>query len=106
MHDRGTRALVLDLRGNGGGADELGKLLLSYLVDAPFAYYEDLVVNALSFDFLKYSDIPRGIPGQYFDGRAHAKNHCVGHPNWGAQKPSEPHFAGRTIVLVDGGSFS
>ena len=31
MKKKGTKMLVLDLRENGGGEDELGKLLLSYL---------------------------------------------------------------------------
>ncbi len=106
MHENNTKSLVLDLRGNGGGEDELGKLLLSYLVDAPFAYYQDLVANALTFDFTKYMDTPGGIPSEYFERRADGKYHCVGHPNWGTQKPSDPRFAGKLVILVDGGSFS
>ena len=33
VHASGARSLVLDLRGNGGGVDEYGALLLSYLTD-------------------------------------------------------------------------
>lgn len=36
MHERRTRHLILDLRGNQGGDPALGKLLLSYVLDAPF----------------------------------------------------------------------
>ena len=46
MDRKGTKKLVLDLRNNGGGEDELGKQLLSYLLDKPFKYYDDLVINA------------------------------------------------------------
>ena len=49
MNERGTKSLILDLRDNGGGEDELGKLLLSYLLDEPFKYYDDLVINARQF---------------------------------------------------------
>ena len=35
----GARRLVLDLRGNMGGAPECGALLLSYLLEAPFSYF-------------------------------------------------------------------
>ena len=49
MNKKGTKTLVLDLRNNGGGEDELGKLLLSYLLDKPFKYYDDLLINAREF---------------------------------------------------------
>jgi len=42
IREAGTETLILDVRNNGGGADELGKLLLSYLLDKPFKYYDDL----------------------------------------------------------------
>ena len=38
IHEKGSTALIIDLRNNGGGEDELGQLLLSYLVDKPFKY--------------------------------------------------------------------
>jgi hypothetical protein len=34
------------------------------------------------------------------------KYHMVGHPNWGTQQPANPHFGGKTVVLMNGGSFS
>lgn len=52
MQSKGSQALVIDLRDNGGGADELGKLLLSYLINEPFKYYNDLVINSDHFDFM------------------------------------------------------
>src|SRR5437016_2360020 len=36
IQSKGSKALILDLRGNGGGEDQLGKFLFSYLIDAPF----------------------------------------------------------------------
>jgi C-terminal processing protease CtpA/Prc len=51
MAQKKSTALILDLRENGGGADELGKLLLSFLIDEPFRYYDDLVAVGQLFDF-------------------------------------------------------
>jgi hypothetical protein len=102
----GTRTLILDLRNNGGGADELGRLLLSYLVDKPFKYYDDLVLNALDFSFLKYTKMAKPIPADRVERRPNGKYSLVTHPNWGEQQPSQPTFAGTVLILINGGSFS
>ncbi len=107
IQSKGSRALILDLRGNGGGQDELGKLLFSYLVDTPFKYYDDLFVNKWSFSFSKYTDhddltIPKGVAELRADGRVHALNH----PNLGLQQPSKPTFTGPVYILINGGCFS
>jgi len=111
IQSKGSRALILDLRGNGGGEDELGKLLFSYLVDAPFQYYDDLVVNKWSFSFFpKYTDdhndfaLPKEVAELGADGRVHVR--ALTHPNLGLQQPSKPTFAGRVYILIDGGCFS
>ncbi len=103
---RGSTALVLDLRNNGGGEDELGKLLLSYLVDRPFDYYDDLVINKLTFDFSRYTAEKPDIPESAVERRADGHFHMIGHPNWGTQKPSTPGFSGKVVILINGGSFS
>jgi hypothetical protein len=109
LQSKASRALILDVRGNGGGEDELGKLLFSYLVDTPFKYYDDLIVNNWSFSFFpKYTDdhndftIPKGEAELRADGRVHALNH----PNLGLQQPSKPTFTGPVYILLNGGSFS
>jgi C-terminal processing protease CtpA/Prc len=106
MRVRGTKALILDVRNNGGGEDELGQILLSYLVDAPFTYYEDLVLNKTSFEFAKYAVEKVEIPENLVERRADGRYHAVGHPNWGKQQPREPVFTGNVIALINGGSFS
>jgi hypothetical protein len=108
MHRNGTKSLVLDLRNNGGGEDELGKLLLSYLLDKPFKYYDDLVINALEFPTVqKYANFPK-VPadrvGRMPNGKYHALEHT--HPNLGLQQPSRPTFQGKVIILINGGCFS
>lgn len=107
MQAKGTRSLIIDLRNNGGGEDELGKLLLSYLIDQPFKYYEDLVINNDTFSFAKYTGVPdlklpEGAAEKGHDGKYHA----VGHPNWGINQPSKPTFTGKVYIIINGGSFS
>jgi C-terminal processing protease CtpA/Prc len=103
---KGTKALILDLRNNGGGADELGRLLLSYLVDKPFKYYDDLVLNALEFSFLKDTNKAKAIAEDLVERQPNGKYRLVKHPNWGEQQPSQPTFAGRVLILINGASFS
>ena len=108
IHAKGSRALILDVRGNGGGEDELGKFLFSYLVDAPFIYYEDLIATKLRFSFAKYTDphrdlnIPEGVAELRSDGRVH----LIKYDNLGLQQSSKPTFAGPVYVLIDGGCLS
>ena len=103
----GSSSLIIDVRNNSGGADELGKKLLSFLVDQPFQYYDDLVLNAREFSFSRYVEGGGGvIPESMLERRADGKFHNIQHPNWGLQQPSQPHFAGQVLALMNGGSFS
>jgi peptidase S41-like protein len=42
LHDKGTKVLIIDLRGNGGGEDEYGAMLVSELTDKPFRYFDHI----------------------------------------------------------------
>jgi C-terminal processing protease CtpA/Prc len=106
MAKKKSRALILDLRDNGGGADDLGKLLLSFLIDEPFRYYDDLVLNGLEFGFQKYSAQKRALPAEMMERQPNGKYRLVKHPNWGTQQPSKPTFTGKVYILINGGSFS
>jgi hypothetical protein len=99
-------ALIIDVRDNGGGADDLGKLLLSFLIDEPFQYYEDLVLNGLRFSFQKYTDQKRELPAEMMERQPNGKYRLVKHPNWGIQQPSKPTFSGKVYILINGNSFS
>jgi C-terminal processing protease CtpA/Prc len=101
-----STALILDVRDNGGGADDLGKLLLSFLIDEPFRYYDDLVINALDFSFRKYTPQKRALPANMLERQPNGKYRAVKHPNWGLQQPSKPTFAGKVYILINGNSFS
>src|SRR5580704_5300826 len=106
IHEHNSSSLVIDLRDCGGGRDFLGKKLLSFLLDQPFYYYDDLVYNALDFDFFRYTEGEKPLPADMAEKRADGKFHDVKHPNLGLQQPSQPHFAGNVVVLMNGRSFS
>jgi hypothetical protein len=110
IREKSAKALILDLRGNGGGADKLGALLVSYLVSAPFRYFDRIQMSTI--------DPPR--EHTYFpeDRRERLKSGTKPNPDGGflvlpsthpqlrEQLPAKDPFRGRLIVLIDGGCFS
>jgi C-terminal processing protease CtpA/Prc len=78
VHERKARALILDLRGNGGGTDLLGIHLAQRLLARPFVYFRLSARHAGSWL------APAGITYQ----------------------PQAPVFTGPLVVLIDAGSFS
>ena len=109
IHQKKIRNLVLDLRGNGGGLEIFGQGLVSYLVDKPFAFYENVAVNARRFGAYDYSqntatvyneaEATPGPDGRFFLTKTRRSFLAE-------QQPREPRFAGRLFILIDGGSFS
>jgi hypothetical protein len=110
IQSKGSRALILDLRGNLGGEGELGELLFSYLVGTPFKYYDDCIVNKASgsYGLAKYADDGRKyiIPEGLAELRADGKGHIVTEPLVSLQQPSKPTFTGPVYILINGRSFS
>jgi C-terminal processing protease CtpA/Prc len=107
LAERGAERLVIDVRGNGGGSDDYGKLLAAHLLNRPFDYYAALEINAPSFSFMEYTDQPRWtMPANQVRANARGVYDVLGHPNLGPQQPAEPVFGGDVIILIDGGSFS
>ena len=107
----GTKALILDMRGNLGGEGEIGGLLCSYLVDKPFKYYDDLLINkssGMSYSFAKYTDknrdliVPPGIAELRSDGKVHQIEDSL----LALQQPSKPAFLGSVYILINGRCFS
>lgn len=103
---KGSKTLILDVRNNYGGEDSLGKQLFSHFVDKPFRYYDDLVLNKMSFGFEKYATQSMSPPPSAFERGQDGKYHWVSHPNWGINQPSRPTFRGKVFTLINGGSFS
>jgi hypothetical protein len=79
IRQAGINKLIIDLRGNGGGRDEYGVLLYSYLSKQPFRYYRLLETN---------------------------KKKLSGRPGLGMQQPAALHYDGDLWVLTDGETFS
>ena len=48
---KGTRSLLLDLRGNGGGVDLYGAALVSHFIDRPFRYFDRVELKTIAPSF-------------------------------------------------------
>ena len=101
-----TRALIIDVRDNGGGEDETGQILASYLIDQPFRYYRDLTIRATSFEFADHITSPDPIPAEMVSKGDDGRLHITGHPNLGMKTPRQPVFGGKLFLLMNGASFS
>ncbi len=88
-----TQNLILDLRGNGGGDDNYGAKLISYLSPEPFGYFESIEVTT---NYSGYGSIEER------DG----KRYMISHQALNIQQPSPYHFKGKVYILIDGFSFS
>jgi len=54
IREMGIQTLIIDIRDNGGGWDELNTELLSYLVPHPFRFYKGFTHRATTWEDLKY----------------------------------------------------
>jgi hypothetical protein len=113
LHDKGTQSLIIDLRGNGGGEDEYGALLVSELNDKPFRYFDHINIKTFTPSFDEHLD-------GHFDAKAIERfsRETVANPAGGymltpamveglnLQQPAQRPFMGKVIILADGGSFS
>ena len=109
LEEKKVSNLIIDLRGNGGGRDEYGKLLFAHVMDRPFLYYWTLETKKDRYDLFRFTNesakeaeelakpLKKNARG-WFD--------VLGHPNSGLQKPQDPRFTGRVAILIDGLSFS
>jgi len=111
LREKGTKILILDLRGNGGGADMYGAMLVSYLTDKPFRYFDHINVKTISPSFKEHSDWRADREGQLREGMTPnpAGGYLVTaklHPGVAEQQPGKYPFMGKVFVLIDGGTFS
>ena len=109
INAKSIQNLILDLRGNEGGKDAFGALLLSYLVNAEFRYYDKLVLATNErFTFVEHAQLPEGyeqlraLITQTEDGEFRWEHNG----NLAVQTPQENPFKGRVYVLIDGACFS
>jgi C-terminal processing protease CtpA/Prc len=111
LREKGTRALILDLRGNGGGSDMYGAMLVSYLTDKPFRYFDHINVKTISPSFKEHSDWRPAGEARLREGMT--PNPAGGyfvtaslHPGVSEQPPGKYPFLGKVVALIDGGTFS
>jgi hypothetical protein len=108
LRERKTTSLIIDIRGNGGGIDEHGMLLLSHLVTKPFRYFDRIHVKTTQPSFATWpkemvDDLRAGVRpdpngGFLLTGRRH--------PGLTEFPASEIPFLGKLYVLTDGVTFS
>jgi C-terminal processing protease CtpA/Prc len=105
----GTRRLVIDLRGNEGGRDEVGPELLGYLTATPLSAQAgqrrlryrtvdpDLnpVLETWDNSFRDWGDRAVARPDGFYDLNDNAGR------SGGAVAPKDPHFSGTVVVLTD-----
>ncbi|MBK7212429.1 MAG: hypothetical protein IPH88_03825 [Bacteroidales bacterium] len=107
MESENIPNLIIDVRDNGGGTDEYGKILFSYFVNQPFDYYKSLRMNKEGFDCFKYTNKPdMKAPTGMLEPNKEGTFDNVQHPNVGRQNPLTPTFAGNIYVLINGWCFS
>jgi C-terminal processing protease CtpA/Prc len=111
LREKGTRTLVIDLRGNGGGEDMYGAMLVSYLTDKPFRYFDHIRVKAIDLSFKALTDLTADDERALRDGVT--ANPAGGflvtqklHPGVAEQQPAKYPFLGQTIVLTNARTFS
>lgn len=108
LRERRTPGLVLDLRGNGGGVDEYGALLISHFLAEPFRYFDRIRVATVAPSFATwkastFEDLRAGTAPDPAGGFLVAPSL---HPGVGEQRAATEPYRGRLVVLIDGGSFS
>jgi hypothetical protein len=106
--DAGTRAMILDLRGNGGGVDDFGALLVSKFRSSPFRYFDHIHLTTIrpSFATWKPSTFDDTRDGTVPDPRGGYLVTTRLHPGVGELQPAPKPFLGPLVVLMDGATFS
>lgn len=104
-----TTHLILDLRGNGGGAVVNVQRLLSYLLEKPFHLYDSVSITRAGFrkEFKPYLGLT-GLAGRMYLNK---KNENAYFRSYSSQKrrikPNKKYrYSGELYVLMDGGSYS
>jgi len=105
IRSRKVSTLIIDLRGVGDGEIEDGKMLFSYLSEAPFNFCRFAEATTSRPDFLSYTNISNDeFPRGSFKKNARNTYDEFRNPNLGLQQPGDPVFAGTVYAIVDGGT--
>ncbi len=113
LREKGTEALIIDLRGNGGGEDMYGALLVSCLTDKPFRYFDRISVKTIAPSFKEHTDLKVDAKELERFREGSTPNPAGGHfltatvhPGLAEQPPGKHPFLGKVFILTDGGTFS
>lgn len=109
INDQGIEYLIIDVRNNEGGKDKRGALLLSYLMDRKFRYYDRLEASTnKKYSFAKQAYLPKfyGILRMLLTPANTGAFLWKHHKNLKVQKPQKHPFSGKVYVLINGASFS
>lgn len=105
-----SKNLILDLRDNGGGSAQLGRILFSYLYDDSFVYQKPI---GIAFDVDKQFSFDNLIQnkGDISSFKSRIKQNKDGSiylysPNSKSMKSNKNSFEGKLYVLINGASFS
>lgn len=93
IRNKGTKKLILDLRGNGGGDDNYGATLVSYFAKEAFRYFERIEVTDA---YSGYGSVEE----------KNGRNLMTSHKGLSVWQPQKNRFTGEVFVLIDGLSFS
>ncbi|MEL6557462.1 MAG: S41 family peptidase [Bacteroidota bacterium] len=94
INGSGIKNLIIDLRDNGGGADDYGIELVTYLADSDFNYFDRIEVTE---HYAGQSDRVKSENGRHY---------WPDHPGLAKWSPNEDRFQGNVYVLTNGISFS
>ena len=106
--ERGARAMVLDLRGNGGGADMDGANLVARFARQSFRYFDHIHMSTVrpSFTTFPPKTLAELDAGTLPDPAGGWLVQPVLHPGVAEQPPAAQPFVGPLVLLQDGYTFS
>lgn len=108
IRKNGAEKVVLDLRGNGGGVDEYGALLVGHFLETPFRYFDRIHLPTIAPHFATWPDRTFAAlkGGTTVDPKGGFLVTSAYHTGVGMQQPAAEPFRGQVVTLIDGATFS